>query len=355
MRGQMNEATARPEWRVIPVFSPSDLGLDEPAIYIEKEDRFQRIADEARGAGEVPIAGWAAILGISLFGVAWALEKRGSGSKALEHAEEARAVLRKNDDLRYLAECCHSIGVWKFHHLDADPPVEDFMEALEARLSVGDLVGAAQSWHNLGYVQLIGGRHADADQSYERAADLLTQVQAGSDPDLARIAFRQIGFVLSHQAYAAAKQRPAADALRATRRYFEHVAESGSHREPVLAYLAPGVALASSHEVPEPEGSALSALVGIAADAETWLRAAVHHAASAMTSNTGSSRPAYLGSHLLALSELARWCYGNGRYEEAEELVAQALSLARARGWAGEASRIERLSAAAGSNAGRVP
>jgi hypothetical protein len=75
----------------------------------------------------------------------------------------------------------------------------------------------------------------------------------------------------------------------------------------------------------------------------------VREASEAMTSHadTGTGRHAYLGSHLLALAELARWCYANSRHEEADELVAQAVSLAHARGWAGEASRIEHLRAVA--------
>jgi tetratricopeptide (TPR) repeat protein len=333
---------------VIALFTPDELGLDEPTRYSEVEDRFNRIAAEANAAGDVPRSGWAAIFGVALLGVAWAMEKQGRWSEALEQAEASRDVLRKNDELKWLAEVCHSIGVWKFHNLNSDPPVEDFTEAIKARIAIGDLMAAAQSWHNLGYVQLIAGRDSDADASYERAAELLTQVQAGSDRDLAETAFRQLGFVLSHQAYAAARHRPVAEALRRTSMYFEHAAQTGAHREPVLAYLAPGIALASSPEVPEPEGSALSDLVGIAPDAETWLRVAVREASAAMTShaNTGTGYHAYLGSHLLALAELARWCSANGRHEEAEQLVAQALSLARARGWAGEASRIEDLSAA---------
>lgn len=344
----MTAATTKVGWRTAS-FSPDELGLDDPTTYIEKGDRFKRIADEAAAAGDLPRSGWALIFGVACLGVAWAMEKQGRWSEALEQAEASRATLRKTGDLKWLAECCHSIGVWKFHSLNNDPPVEDFTEAIKARLAIGDLIAASQSWHNLGYVQLIMGRNADADISYERAAELLAQVRAGSDRDLAETAFRQLGFVLSHQAYAAARHRSVADALRSTSRYFEHVAQTGAHREPVLAYLAPGIALASSPEVPEPEGSALSALVGIAPDAETWLRVALREASVAMTSpaDTGTGRHAYLGSHLLALAELARWCYANGRHEEADQLVAQALRLARTRGWAGEASRIEHLSAAA--------
>ena len=181
------------------LFSPDQLGLDEPTQYVAAEVRFQRSAAECSAAGDAAGTGWA------LLGAAWAMEKQGRGSEALNLAEAARAALRQANDLKRLAECCHSIGVWKFHHRDDDPPVADFTAAIEARLAIGDLMAAAQSWHNLGYVQLIAGRNADADSSYERAAELLGQVEG----DLKATAFRQLGFVLSHQAYAAALYRPA--------------------------------------------------------------------------------------------------------------------------------------------------
>lgn len=325
------------------MFSPDQLGLDEPVKYAETEQRFASVIAERRTAGDLPGEGWA------LLATAWAMEKQGRGDEALERAEEARTVLRRAGDLSKLGECCHSIGVWRFHHRDGDPPVDDFAEAIEARLAVGDRMAAAQSWHNLAYVQLIAGRNADADASYERAAELLAQVQADTEPGLAATAFRQFGFILSHQAYAVALHRPPAEALRATRKYFEHVARTGAHREPVLAYLAPGIALASSPKTLGAEGAALRRLTGIAPDAETWLRTALHEASTAMTSHadTGTGRHAYLGSHLLALAELARWCQAHNRPEEAAQLIAEALSLASARGWRGEAARIERLSTAA--------
>src|ERR1700730_6481893 len=137
------------------MFSPDELGLEESARYVEAERRYQHIASERAAAADGPGAGWA------LLSVAWAMEKQGRGREALAQAEAARAVLHQAGDLKTLAECCHSLGVWRLPNLEEAPPVEDFAQAVEARLAIGDLMAAAQSWHNLGYVQLMTGRQAD--------------------------------------------------------------------------------------------------------------------------------------------------------------------------------------------------
>ncbi|MEU0081291.1 hypothetical protein ABZY58_25610 [Micromonospora tulbaghiae] len=145
------------------------------------------------------------------------MEKQGRGAEAIKLAETARPLLRDSGALSALAECCHSVGVWRFHHFDDDPPLDDFGEAIQVRLGAGDLMAAAQSWHNMGYVQLASGDVAGAAHSYGRATDLLDQVRAGTGPELASKAFRQLGFILSHQAFAAARHDPARSALQAAR------------------------------------------------------------------------------------------------------------------------------------------
>lgn len=273
--------------------------------------------------------------------MAWAVEKQGRGPEALACAEKAQSLLRHSGDPDSLGECCHSIGVWRFHHFDGDPPTEDFRRAIEVRMAIPDFMKAARSWHNLGFVQLVAGLPADAAASYEHATDLLHRVRGTSEQ---HSAFRQLGFVYAHQAYAAARYAPAAAALGATSRYFEHVERTGVHREPVYAYLAPGIALARAADVPEEEGRRLEALTGLGPDAETWLRRALREASDAMTSHveTGTGRHAYLGAHLFALVELARWCDTTGSRDEADQLVTQAVALAQARGWTGEARRVLR-------------
>ena len=322
------------------MFTPAQLGLDDPARYVEAEERFSRTASECAASANVAGEGRA------LLNTAWAVEKQGRGAEAIKLAETARHLLRDSEALSALAECCHSIGVWRFHHFDDDPPVNDFREAIQVRLGTGDLMAAAQSWHNMGYVQLASGDVAGAWSSYEHATDLLRQVRDGGDTELASKAFRQFGFILSHQAFAAARHDSARAALQATGRYFDHVRLTGAHREPVYAYLAPGIALAASREVPEDEANALEALVGIAPDPESWLLAAVRQATDAMTSpmDTGTGRHAYLGARILALAELARWHHMAGRGREADELVDLAVNLSRARGWHGEAVRAARVS-----------
>lgn len=325
------------------MYKPEELGLDESSRYVATARRCREDATNHKAAGDIRAAGRA------LLAMAWAIEKLGNGIEALEYAAEARDLLRRSDDPKSLGECCHSIGVWRFHNVDGEIPADDFREAAENRLAVGELMAAAQSWHNLGYVQLIAGAGADAETSYDNATELLGRVQVGPDENAASTAFRQLGFVLSHQAFASARRGSVAEALRRTRVYFAHIEKTRAHREPVLAYLAPGIALAHSDRHPEPEGSALRAQTHLPLDAESWLRLAVREAAGAMIANgdTGTGRRAYLGSHMLALAELARWCRWHGRADEADQLTSSALGLARARGWQGEESRLRRLAATA--------
>lgn len=326
------------------VVGSGELGLEEPSYYVEAEQVHRQAVSDSRASGN------SAAEGRAMLAVAWALEKQGRGAAALACAETTGQLLQESDDLRLVAEYHHSCGVWKFHHTDGAPPVDDFLRAIDARTRSGDLMGAAQSWHNLGYVQLIDGRADDAATSYDRATDLLGRVRNESDPAKAAFAFRQQGFVLSHQAFAAAHHQPLRDALRAALAYFRHVEETGAHREPVLAYLAPGVALARSQpEISAEELRSLESLVGLPPDAETWLRAAVREAALAMVepTETGTGRRAYLGSHLLALAELGEWCAAHDRLEEARQHWARAGQLARARGWLGEVSRLARRDARA--------
>lgn len=321
------------------MFDPAELGLDPPTRYlgIEHEQRTTAVACHSQGdrLGEAR----------ALLVVAWATEKLGNGDSALEHARAARVLLESREDLDLLGECCHSLGVYQFHHIDGPPPVDEFMCAIEARLESGNLVGAAQSWHNLGYVFLTSGEHERAVECYANATSLLRLAQENANEDFAGFIDRQQGFVLSHLAFTAARHNSAEDAAQATLQYFQHVAKTGAHREPVLAYLAPGVALGAAKESPRiTEFDELAESVGVAALAEAWLRTAVAMASDAMVQHkdTGTGRHAYLGSHLLALAELADWCFRNKQPAEAADLWGKAQRLALARGWRGEASRADR-------------
>lgn len=321
-------------------YSSDELGLEPIEFYSAREAEYRKKIREHDYSGSLSGAGW------PMLALAWALEKQGRGNEGLLQAEEARTVLRDSADRLRLAECCHSIGVWRFHHVADAVPTDDFLEAVEHRLAGGDLMMAAQSWHNLGYVQLISGSWLEAEASYASALELLGAVQKEGGAR-AESAFRQCGFVLSHQGMLHARHRSTVEALEAALLYFEHFEITKAHREPVLAYLAPGVALARN---PAPRGTEelcgrLKELTGIEPEAEAWLRYAVQNASAAMvtSANTGTGRRAYLGSHILALAELARWAYQSGNATEADALVENAESLARARGWTGEAERVRRI------------
>jgi len=321
------------------MFTQDQLGLDDAGRYAEIERDHGRAAEELLALGDKPAHGLARMW------EAWAMEKQGRLEEALRVAEEARTVLGQAEDLALVASCGQSIGVWKFHGLDADADVRDFEESIELRLRADNLVAAAQSWHNMAYVQLSSGKWSDARTSYREAAGLLVRVQAGPDAGLAASADRGKAFVLSHLAYASARQQPVAETLTATASYFEHVARTGAHREPVMAYLAPGIALALGEGVPTAESDALVSLTGIPADAESWLRKALDVASEGLAAGASTGRRAYLGAHVLALVELARWFRSAGREDEADQHVERARLLATARGWQGEAKRAVRFGA----------
>lgn len=317
------------------MFTQDELGLDAVSFYEQNASHYSTLANECESVGDVQGRADA------LLATGWAREKLGDGESGLRLAEEARLLLRSIGDLSQVAECCHTMAVWAFHSFDGTNSVTDFAEAAACRESIGELLLAAQSWHNMGYVQLIGGRGDEAEESYGRALVLLQQVEGGPDPTLAASAFRQRGFVLSHVAFTRSRFGTCREALEATVAYFEHTVNSGHHREPVLAYLAPGVALAATPDDPGVDAGVLAQMTGIPPEAELWLREAVNEASRALVSSTGSRR-AYLGSHLLALTELGRWCAAHGHEVEGEMLAADAIARAEARGWSGEASRINR-------------
>lgn len=316
------------------MFTQDELGLEPVQHYRDQAARYQALVEERRSGSD--LAG----LAEALLGSAWARERLGDGVSALQLADEARALLRSVGDLRAVCESCHTIAVWGFHTAVDHGSVADFTEAATGREELGELLLAAQSWHNLGYVQLIGGFEQEADRSYARARELLLRVEAEREPTAAASAFRQRGFVLSHVAFARARHAERNEALEATVAYFRHTRESGSPREPVLAHLAAGLALAGDAH-PPPAAEALADLTGVPPDAETWLRLAVDEAHRALARHTPGDRRAYLGSHLLGLTELARWCAHHGRESEAKQLKAKAIARASARGWSGEADRVE--------------
>lgn len=321
-------------------YSNEELGLEPIEVYFAALDTHQR------GLGEARVQGSPTDIGRALLSIAWAHEKLGRGPEALKEAEEARGFLRRGEDIDLLAECCHSIGVWRFHNLADDSfGSEYFTEAIENRLQSGNVMGAAQSWHNKGFVELVNGFHSEANHSYERAGSLLNEVISAGSADARISAFKQMGFILSHQAFAWARQSLSSAALDTALSYFSHVNKTQAHREPVYVYLACGMALwQDNHSDPDVTEQArhLESMTGIAPSAEAWLRFAVSEASSAMTARhaTGTGRRAYLGAQTLALSELARWAHAKGDSKMSHRLVMQGVELALARGWAGEARRV---------------
>lgn len=319
-------------------FSPLELGLDERVEYEQIIDRYTAAVPQYEASGDVVKTAR------SHLAVAFATEKLGRYEEAMPRALLARELLETTTESHWLAEANHSIGVWRYHNTDEAPPAADFERAIDIRNAVGELLGAAQSAHNLALVLLMSGATDAAQTNYDRSATFLSQVRADSAPELAASAHRQMGFVLSHKAFAAARYGQAEVAFRATQAYLDHAEATGAHREPVYAYVAPGIALRREPDVDLSRLVPLSRAMGLDLTPRAWLEYAVSQAHTAMISqvDTGTGRHAYLGAEILALAELARWFESVGLEREAGVHRAHAVALAEARGWKGEALRAAR-------------
>ncbi|MCX5232597.1 hypothetical protein [Streptomyces sp. NBC_00233] len=304
-----------------------ELGLESPVAY---QAELRRLSMEAARA-EVPGAAAAALLATGRVN-----EKVGKFTLAFAQAREARTAFQDAAQPAGVAECAHTMAVWSFHQGDDETSYRCFREAATLREAEGELLLGAQSWHNFGYVLCRTGRAEEAFAAYRESERLLHRVRAEGPPDLREKAVRGGAFVLSHTAYANARYRTAAEAVEAATAYFTLVARTGVHREPLLAHLALPVAR------PTPAlARPLTDRTGLAPDPETWFRFVLAEGRHALaTHRPGHGRRPYLGALLVALAEYGAWCVTQERREDGLRLIGEAVSLARSRGWTGEAERI---------------
>lgn len=321
------------------MYSQAELGLESASFYMDQIHNLEQVADNARRAGETRV------LARATLDIGRVKEKLQEFAKATALAETARKQCQNMGDTSGFALCCHTLAVWAFHQGEDDKSVHDFCMAAETRERIGELLMSAQSWHNLGYVHCRGGRANDAFHCYWKSRYLLDRLRADQSEDLSVKAERSLGFVLSHLAFASAKYRCRNDALTATVEYLEHVARTGVHREPLLAYLAPPIALALGEEKRiSASSSRLEELTDMQMQPEVWFRFALDEGSRALIEHkAGSGRRPYLGARLLTLTEYGSWCLQNERTQQGQALFAEAVSLARARGWKGEARRCSHV------------
>lgn len=316
------------------MYSRAELGLESGVAYGAQLERFERAACDARCAGDVPgLANAELELGR-------VKEKLGDFVGAWSLGQQAVKGFRESQDVGGSAQCSHTMGVWAFHHGEDSDALECLLAAALAREQAGELLLAAQSWHNLGYVQCRLKKPECSFSSYRDARRLLDQVSA-DEPALADKADRNLGFVLSHITFAMAKYRGHDDALGAALQYFEHVARTGTHKEPLLAYIGSAIALDSGRVDDKEAALRLQALTGLDCEPEAWFRFSVDEGRRALIGHEpGTGRRPYLGARLLTLAEYGSWCLRNGRPTEGRALIAEAVSIANARGWKGEARRL---------------
>ena len=269
----------------------------------------------------------------------WVLEQLGRGAQGIDRGRWALDQFRVLGCAQGVGEAQHGLAIWMFHASTDLGPVESaFLDAAKARESIGELLLAAQSWHNLGYTQLVSGRAESSWASYERAAELLDRVRTGGDEGQAQSALRQMGFILSHRSYWMAIFRGPAEAIEASAEYFQHEAETGRPKEPALAHLALGLALRDGlpsgtdlRTIPKPE---------LGADPWAWIGRAVVLADPAQGKAPGARKRPYLGVYLRATSGLAALEAAQGRPEQAESILWDGAGRAWARGWPAEVERL---------------
>jgi tetratricopeptide (TPR) repeat protein len=321
------------------MYSHQELGLESQSSYEAELVRLTDLADGARSADD------ATRLAAALLALGRIHEKLGRFTEAVAHARAARELYEDAGDQGGLAECRHTMAVWAFHQGDTEESFHSFEVAARLREDIGELLRSAQSWHNLGYVQCRSGTPRKAFACYAQSGRLLDRVRTEQPPSLGYKAYRDRGFLLSHTAFATAKHGDADEAVHLATEYFELVARTGVHREPLLAYLALPI---SRSRVREPgtarQTARLTALTGLPPDPESWFRFTLSEGRRALAEHrAGEGRRPYLGARLVALAEYGRWCAGiTGRRDEGRSLMARAVALADARGWKGESERFSR-------------
>jgi hypothetical protein len=316
----------------------AELGLESAETY---EAALRRLDADLRAAER---SGDLAATGTALLDLGRVYEKLGRFNDARKAGGRALATFEECGDESGVAQCCHTLAVWFFHHGREHESFPLFVRAAETREALDELLLAAQSWHNLGYVQCRVDRAGEAFTSYARAQILLDRVAAGTG-DMAAKADRNRAFIWSHMAFATAVYSDPREALNIAVRYFELVAATGAHREPLLAFTAVPVAFDRDTSAQAVDAAdRLRTLTGLRADPEVWFGAALDRGLTAFGQHRpGTGRRPYLGAMLLVLSEYGRWCLAAGREENGQALLARALELAEARGWPGEVRRIGRM------------
>jgi tetratricopeptide (TPR) repeat protein len=329
--------------------SNSELGLESVPFYEGQLRDLEQVAERARQMGN------ARALAEAELSQGRVKEKLGDFLEAIALARTAHARFHNAGDASGVALCCHTTAVWAFHHGDDVKSLQDFRTAVQIRGTAGEFLLEAQSWHNLGYVQCRTGRPDDAFRSYHEAQRILERLRLGRLASLSASADRALGFVFSHLAFANAKYRSRDDAMTATMAYFEHTARTKVHKEPILAYLAPPIALAfDKKELDADLASRIGKHGGLEMAPDLWFRYALEESSRALLAHeAGSGRRPYLGARLLALAESGLWFLNEGQEQLGQMLIAEAVALASARGWIGEVGRFSSMRCA-DANAARL-
>lgn len=330
------------------VFSSQQLGT-QPRDILEG-----RAADYLSEARASHAAGKARAAARATLNHGWALEQLGQGVDGIERGEEALRQFRDLGDAAGIADTQHALGIWRFHsEIEHGPVRSAFVEAAALREVSGDLLQAAQSWHNLAYTELASGQADASNASYGAAEALLDRAGTSDDEEVVASADRQRGFILSHRAYWSALYAGPEQAVSRACDYLDHERRTGRPKEAALAHLAMGSALATGHLPDQLVPELADHQLGIKSAA--WLSHAFRSSDPAAPRAAGANRSPYLGVHLRAGIALARFELMRPQPRVAEALIADMIGRADARGWPAEVRRLSFAVAGQATRADGVP
>ena len=328
--------------------SQGELGLLSREHYEAETDR------AAEAARQAELAGCWEECAAAFHEMGRLLEKQLRFAEARAAIQMALRIYERTSAQTGVGRCYHSLAVWAFHAGETEQSIRLFKDAVARRKAIGDMLGAAQSSHNLAYVFCRTGNPEEALHYYREARDTLEHVHSSREKKESR---KNMGYLFSHLSFTHAKYSAPNAALLAALTYLEHVALTGVHREPFLVYIAVAIALAGKRDdVSAAVLERVAALMRIDPDPQKLFSLALFEERRALVAfAAGSGGRLYLGTLLVTLMEFGKYLLERDVADaNGSAMFVEAAALAHERGWKGEVERIIGLAHQCGIPPGRL-